>query len=256
MNIDKSLTPKQSQCRLNLAFGSLILGGVIVVIVILAVCGVFNSKTRTNKDPAEGLPDFPDPTQFQKTGQNVNQSIATGKIININRVKVTQQDGKSNQGWQNDFWFKRYMEAVKKEDNGKKFTVLEWLSIIIGSVITLMFLTAIGTCLCLAKKEVKKIESVVNEQKQIEKEQFKMWQIEEEAKRNQEQRNQNMCNQQRQAPRQEIQLYPRLQPNINEIIEEQVDKRFQKLIDTQQQIENHIRIQNIDVDTSPRKDNN
>ena len=148
------------------------------------------------------------------------------------------------------------METVEKGDNGKKFTVLEWLSIIIGSVITLMFLTAIGTCLCLAKKEVKKIESVVNEQKQIEKEQFKMWQIEEEAKRNQEQRNQNMCNQERQAPRQEIQLYPRLQPNINEIIEEQVDKRFQRLIDTQQQIENHIRIQNIDVDTSPRKDNN
>ena len=47
MDIDKSLTPKQSQCRLNLAFGSLILGGVIIVIIILAVCGVFSSGTRT-----------------------------------------------------------------------------------------------------------------------------------------------------------------------------------------------------------------
>ena len=80
-------------------------------------------------------------------------------------------------------------------------------------------------------------------------------QIEEDAKRNQEMRNLDIRDQQRQAPRAERQLYPRIEPNINEIIEDQVNKRFQRLLDTQQQIENHIKIQNIDVDTSPRKDN-
>ena len=153
------------------------------------------------------------------------------------------------------FRFKRYMEAVKEEDKGTKFTVLEWMAIIIGSVMILMISTAFGTCLCLAKRDVRKIETIVNERKQIEKEQFKMWQIEEDAKRNQEMRNLDIRDQQRQAPRAERQLYPRIEPNINEIIEDQVNKRFQRLLDTQQQIENHIRIQNIDVDTSPRKDN-
>ena len=147
------------------------------------------------------------------------------------------------------------MEAVKEEDKGRRFTVLEWMAIIIGSVMILMIFTAFGTCLCLAKRDVKKIETIVNERKQIEKEQFKMWQIEEDAKRNQEMRNLDIRDQQRQAPRAERQLYPRIEPNINEIIEDQVNKRFQRLLDTQQQIENHIRIQNIDVDTSPRKDN-
>ena len=102
----------------------------------------------------------------------------------------------------------------------------------------------------------KKIEDIVNENKRIEKEQFKLWQKEEDAKRNQEMRNLEIRDQQRQAPRAERQLYPRIEPNINEIIEDQVNRRFQKLLDTQQQIENHIKIQNIDVDTSPRKDNN